>query len=70
VTTKRVKGAVKSDIPSIDQPVSKLVHIGRATVEKLADLRGAAVEEKLDIDLPDDLASVDKGVRLCSSARS
>jgi hypothetical protein len=35
VATKRVKHAIKSDIPSIGDHISKLVHIGKATVDKL-----------------------------------
>ena len=35
VATKRVKHAIKSDIPSIHDHISKLVHIGKATVDKL-----------------------------------
>jgi TnpA family transposase len=45
VATKRVKHAIKSDIPSVTDSVSKLVHIGKATVEKLHNLRQAATEE-------------------------
>jgi len=40
-----VKHAIKSDIPSITDSVSKLVHIGKATVEKLNNLRQAAMDE-------------------------
>jgi len=40
-----VKHAIKSDIPSIADQVSKLVHIGKATMEKLVNIRQAAVEE-------------------------
>jgi hypothetical protein len=32
VATKRVKHAIKSDIPCVDDHISKLVHIGKATV--------------------------------------
>ena len=39
VATKRVKHAIKSDIPCVADHVSKLVHIGKATVDKLMDLR-------------------------------
>lgn len=39
VATKRVKHAIKSDIPCVADHVSKLVHIGKATVDKLLDLR-------------------------------
>lgn len=60
VATKRVKGAIKSDIPSVAEPISKLVHIGKATVDKLVDLRGAAKEEDIEIDIPNDLNKIEK----------
>lgn len=60
VATKRVKHAIKSDIPSIGNHISKLVHIGKATVDKLQDIKQAAAEESMDIDLPDRLNRVDK----------
>ncbi|GFH16547.1 uncharacterized protein HaLaN_12984 [Haematococcus lacustris] len=60
VATKRVKHAIKSDIPSVSDPVSKLVHIGKATVDKLLDLRSAAREEGFEILVPDELNRVDK----------
>ena len=60
VATKRVKHAIKSDIPCVSDPVSKLLHIGKATVDKLMDLRGAAREEGFEIGIPDELNKVDK----------
>lgn len=45
VATKRVKHAIKSDIPSVADHISKLLHVGKATVDKLVDLRAAFVEE-------------------------
>lgn len=45
VATKRVKHAIKSDIPSVGDNISKLVHIGKATVDKLMDLRASFQEE-------------------------
>jgi hypothetical protein len=60
VATKRVKHAIKSDIPSIGDHISKLVHIGKATVDKLQDIRQAAIEENLDLELPEELNRVDK----------
>jgi len=60
VATKRVKHAIKSDIPCVADHVSKLVHIGKATVDKLMDLRQAAMEENLDVDLPEELNRVEK----------
>lgn len=60
VATKRVKHAIKSDIPSVADSVSKLVHIGKATVDKLVDLRGAAREEGFEISIPDELNRIEK----------
>ncbi|GAX84826.1 hypothetical protein CEUSTIGMA_g12247.t1 [Chlamydomonas eustigma] len=60
VATKRVKHAIKSDIPSVADSVSKLVHIGKATVDKLLDLRNAAKEEGFEIGIPDDLNRIEK----------
>jgi len=36
------------------------VHIGKATVDKLNDLRQAAREENIEVDLPDDLVRVER----------
>eukprot|EP00197_Chlamydomonas_leiostraca_P008112 CAMPEP_0202870554 /NCGR_PEP_ID=MMETSP1391-20130828/16057_1 /ASSEMBLY_ACC=CAM_ASM_000867 /TAXON_ID=1034604 /ORGANISM="Chlamydomonas leiostraca, Strain SAG 11-49" /LENGTH=611 /DNA_ID=CAMNT_0049551153 /DNA_START=278 /DNA_END=2109 /DNA_ORIENTATION=+ len=60
VATKRVKHAIKSDIPSVADHVSKLVHIGKATVDKLLNLRQAAADEGFEISVPDELNCVDK----------
>ncbi|KXZ52067.1 hypothetical protein GPECTOR_10g1090 [Gonium pectorale] len=60
VATKRVKHAIKSDIPSVGDHISKLQHIGKATVEKLMDLRQAFQEEGFDVRLPDKLVRVEK----------
>ncbi|GLI70279.1 hypothetical protein VaNZ11_015212 [Volvox africanus] len=60
VATKRVKHAIKSDIPSVMDSVSKLVHIGKATVDKLIDLRAAFQEEGFDFKLPEDLIKVER----------
>ena len=60
MATKRVKHAIKSDIPCVADSVSKLVHIGKATVDKLVDLRGASREEGFEIIIPDELNKVDK----------
>jgi hypothetical protein len=60
VATKRVKHAIKSDIPSIADHISKLLHVGKATVDKLVDLRAAFAEEGFDVPLPDELAHVEK----------
>ncbi|KAG2438687.1 hypothetical protein HXX76_005233 [Chlamydomonas incerta] len=60
VATKRVKHAIKSDIPSVGDHISKLLHIGKATVDKLMDLRAAFQEEGFDVKLPDALVRVEK----------
>lgn len=60
VATKRVKHAIKADVPSVGDHVSKLLHIGKATVDKLLDLRGAFTEEGFDVKLPDQLVRVEK----------
>ena len=60
MATKRVKHAIKSDIPSVADGVSKLVHIGKATVDKLLDLRTAAKEEGFEIGVPDNLNRIEK----------
>lgn len=40
--------------------MSKLVHIGKATVDKLQDLRGAAQDEGFEMVIPDHLNRVEK----------
>jgi hypothetical protein len=42
VVTQRQKCDRKVDIPSVDDPVAVLVHMGPKTVNKLQDLRSAA----------------------------
>jgi hypothetical protein len=42
VVTQRQKCDLKADIPSVDDPVAVLVHMGAKTVKKLQDLRSAA----------------------------
>ncbi|GFH16120.1 uncharacterized protein HaLaN_12481 [Haematococcus lacustris] len=49
VATKRVKHAVKSDIPTTDDHVKKLVHIGKVTAQKLMNLRKAARAESMEM---------------------
>ena len=55
VVTKRTKNLKKQDIPSLDDPISKLNHIGKETVKKLNELMTSAEEAQLDVDLPDEL---------------
>ena len=55
VVTKRTKNLKKQDIPSLDDPISKLNHVGKETVKKLNELKVAAEEASLDLGLPPDL---------------
>ena len=55
VVTKRTKNLKKQEIPSLDDPISKLNHVGKETVKKLNELRVAAEEASLDLGLPPDL---------------
>ena len=55
MVTKRTKNLKKQEIPSLDDPISKLNHIGKETVKKLNELKAAADEADLDLRLPPDL---------------
>ncbi len=55
VVTKRTKNLKKQEIPSLDDPISKLNHIGKETVKKLNELAVSAAEAELDLRLPPDL---------------
>eukprot|EP00775_Hariotina_reticulata_P010151 gene10151-10309_t len=60
VATRRVKQANKADVPLVDDPVSKIEHIGRETVRKLADMRTAALEANVDVKVvSDSMARID-----------
>eukprot|EP00775_Hariotina_reticulata_P013584 gene13584-13709_t len=60
VATKRVKHALKNDIPCIDDDISKLLHVGRATIDKLKDIKKAAAEEGKELHVPDALNQIAK----------
>jgi hypothetical protein len=47
VTTRRTRNDVKADIPSVDDPISKIKHMGKETVKKLQDLRNAATQARV-----------------------
>lgn len=49
VATKRVRTAGKVDTPSVHDDISKIRHMGKETVKKLADLRTAAVAASLEL---------------------
>ena len=53
VATRRTRTAGKVDIPSIDDHVSKLEHMGKETVRKLQDIAAAAQQVGIEIDIPE-----------------
>lgn len=56
VATRRVKQANKAEIPLLDDHVSKIEHIGRETVKKLADMKAAAAEIGMTLRLADNVS--------------
>lgn len=55
VVTKRTKNLKKQEIPSLDDPISKLNHIGKETVKKLNELKTSADEAQLQLPIPHEL---------------
>lgn len=55
MVTKRTKNLKKQEIPSLDDPISKLNHIGKETVKKLNELKAAADESNVDLPIPSTL---------------
>jgi hypothetical protein len=55
VVTKRTKNLKKQEIPSLDDPISKLNHIGKETVKKLNELKASADEAALQLPIPPEL---------------
>lgn len=55
VVTKRTKNLKKQEIPSLDDPISKLNHIGKETVKKLNELKASADEASLQLPIPPEL---------------
>lgn len=68
VATRRVKQANKADIPLVDDHVSKIEHIGRETVKKLGDMRAAAAESNVEMQIDDRMVRIETGARSKSSA--
>ena len=64
VATRRTRTAGKVEIPNVDDHVSKLEHMGKETVKKLQDLRGAALQVGLEIAVPENC--INKGQSGCS----
>jgi len=56
VVTKRTKNLKKQDIPSLDDPIAKLNHVGKETVKKLNELKASADEFQMDLLLPPELS--------------
>jgi len=52
VATRRTRSSGKADIPYIDDHISKLDHMGKETVRKLADLKVSAKSMGISLDLP------------------
>lgn len=52
MATRRTRTAGKVEIPNVDDHVSKLEHMGKETVKKLQDIRGAAIGSGIDISVP------------------
>lgn len=52
VATRRTRTAGKVEIPNVDDHVSKLEHMGKETVKKLQDIRTAAVQASVEINVP------------------
>lgn len=53
VATQRTRNDGKVVIPSMDDPVSKIVNLGKETVKKLADLQAAAVQSNMMLAFPE-----------------
>eukprot|EP00803_Ostreobium_quekettii_P007979 evm.model.scf_324.1 EVM.evm.TU.scf_324.1 scf_324:1593-3902(+) len=53
VATRRTRTAGKVEIPSVDDHISKLEHMGKETVKKLQDLRSAAECAQISLALPE-----------------
>lgn len=51
VATRRTRTAGKVEIPNVDDHVSKLEHMGKETVKKLQDIRTAAVQASVEINI-------------------
>lgn len=61
---------LQADIPTVDDSIAKLMHMGRETCRKLADLHSAAQQANMELDLDEHLACVEKVGRVpCSCCR-
>lgn len=55
-----IASRLQADIPTVDDSVAKLMHMGRETCRKLADLHSAAQQANMELDLDEHLAFVEK----------
>lgn len=53
VATRRTRTAGKVEIPNVDDHVSKLEHMGKETVKKLADIVASAAAAGVDVRVPE-----------------
>ena len=52
------------EIPNVDDHVSKLEHMGKETVKKLQDIKGAAIQAGVDINIPENCINKGEAHRL------
>lgn len=52
----------------MDDPVAKLMHMGKETCRKLADLHTAAQQANVELDLEPELSCVEKVTAACGVA--
>ena len=69
VVTKRTKNLKKQDIPSLDDPIAKLNHVGKETVKKLNELKASADEIQMDLHLPPNLSRLSPTTIFCKIVR-
>lgn len=50
----------------MDDHVSKLEHMGKETVKKLQDIKGAAIQAGVDINIPENC--INKGACCCAAS--
>ena len=66
MATRRTRTAGKVEIPNVDDHVSKLEHMGKETVKKLQDIKGAAIQAGVDINIPENC--INKGAVSCAAS--
>lgn len=69
VATRRTRTAGKVEIPNVDDHVSKLEHMGKETVKKLQDIKGAAIQAGVDINIPENCINKGAAAPACLPSR-